>query len=116
MPCDLIQYRTIQLKLEAEERQQAALRQIERKLEQQRVAFVVGPDGALAVNGVSVADKQGMTDVCVLRRLLQENSAAAQQEMLRLGLTWAEVMSGVTAMADNRLAHSHNGGGSWGRH
>lgn len=75
-----------------------------------RLKAKVGPQGAVAFEGLSEADRDGVTDACIYRRLMVDGSALARAALAR-----AEQMAGQSV---NRSVlahghHSHDGGKTW---
>lgn len=78
-----------------------------------KVAVKVGPQGAVAFNGMTDSEKDGVTDACAYRRLMVSGSATAKAAIAR-----AEQLAGRSI--DRRAvaigAHSHDGGVTWHAH
>jgi hypothetical protein len=78
-----------------------------------RVVPKVGAQGAIAFAGLTNEMRGGVSDACVLRRILATGSAMAKQQIAR-----AEQLAG--RRVDNRAVaggvHSHDGGASWSSH
>jgi hypothetical protein len=75
-----------------------------------RIKARVGPQGAIAFDGVSNEDRDGVTDACIYRRLLVSGSALAKAALAR-----AEQLAG-RSIDRQSLAHghhSHDGGRTW---
>lgn len=77
---------------------------------------VVGPQGAVAFQGLTEADRDGVTDACAYRRLLATGSASAIMAIQR-----AEMLAGrkVNSQQVGIGAHAHfdaNGGIIWHAH
>jgi hypothetical protein len=74
---------------------------------------VIGPQGAITFQGLTEADRDGVTDNCAYRRLLATASPLALAAIAR-----AEQMAGRSV--DKRVigqgAHSHDGGRTWHDH
>jgi hypothetical protein len=75
-----------------------------------RIKPTVNRDGAIAFDGITAADRDGITDACAYRRIMATGSALAKQQIAR-----AEMLAGRTV---NRGAlaqgiHSHDGGKTW---
>lgn len=75
-----------------------------------RVVAKVGPQGAIAFDGLSDAERDGVTDACAYRRLMVSGSALAKAAIAR-----AEMLSGrsVNKQALAHGVHSHDGGKHW---
>lgn len=73
-----------------------------------RIAKVkVGPQGAIAFEGLSDVERDGVTDACAYRMLMVYGSAQA-----KLAVQQAEMLSGRKVQTNHGL-HSHDGGHSW---
>lgn len=75
-----------------------------------RIKAKVGPTGAIAFDGVSESDRDGVTDACAYRRIMATGSVLAKQQIAR-----AEAIAGRT-VDRAKLAqgvHSHDGGRTW---
>jgi len=72
----------------------------------------VGPQGAIAFDGISAEDRDGVTDNCAYRRIMSTGSALARATIAK-----AEQLAGrsVDRMAVGRGIHSHDGGATWHR-
>jgi hypothetical protein len=70
----------------------------------------VGPQGGIAFDGLSDAERDGVTDACAYRRLMVSGSALAKAAIAR-----AEQLAGRSV--DRRVVghgvHSHDGGRTW---
>lgn len=93
----------------AEEVRRAVAR-IDKMIGSRLVRVRVGPQGAVAFDGISDADRDDVTDACIYRRLMVSGSALARQTIAR-----AEQLAGRGV--DRRVlasgAHSHDGGRTW---
>jgi hypothetical protein len=73
----------------------------------------IGPQGAIAFEGLSEGLRDGVTDACAYRRLMATGSATALHAIAR-----AEALSG--RKVDRKVlahgAHSHDGGRTWHDH
>lgn len=85
-----------------------------------KVKTVIGPQGAVAFKGATEADqvaldsvRDGVTDACVLRHVMQHGSAAAKMAIQR-----AELTSGrrINMQAVAQGVHSHDHGATWHGH
>lgn len=106
MPCD-----RVDLTAESRRRQREALASLAVALGTGAVTVKVGPQGAVAFLGWG--DREGLADVCALRRLM-----AANDPNLRRALARAEALAGRKVDTRQIAAgvHSHDGGGTWGTH
>ena len=57
----------------------------ERRLAAGRIKAVVGPQGAVAFNGLSEAERDGVTDACAYRQLMITGSPLARAAIMRAG-------------------------------
>lgn len=71
---------------------------------------VVGAQGAIAFAGIAEADRAGVTDACIYRRLMVSGSATAKAAIAR-----AEMVAGrpVARSVIGAGVHSHDGGKTW---
>jgi hypothetical protein len=78
-----------------------------------RIKAVVGPQGAIAFNGLTETERDGVTDACAYRQLMITGSPLARAAIAR-----AEALAGrsVDRRAVAQGAHSHDGGHSWHDH
>ncbi len=79
-----------------------------------RVRVRVGAQGAIAFEGLTEAERDGITDACVYRRLMSTGSILAKAAIQK-----AEILAGRTV--DRKViatgVHSHDGGKTWhGKH
>ena len=112
MPCDTRTKRGQTLQQRAEEVRQVAEKAAQ-ALAQGRIKAVVGPQGAIAFTGLTEADRDGVTDACIYRRLLSTGSRLALQQIAK-----AEALAGRTVdkQVIGQGAHSHDGGRTWHDH
>lgn len=78
-----------------------------------RVKVVVGPQGAIAFDGIRPDERDGVTDACAYRRLMVSGSALAQAKIAQ-----AEQLAGVSVNKQviGQGAHSHDFGVTWHDH
>lgn len=78
-----------------------------------RVKAKVGPQGAIAFDGLTAEERDGVTDACIYRRVNVTGSAFAKAAIQR-----AEQIAGraVNQQAIAQGAHSHDGGKTWHEH
>ena len=89
----------------------AAMDKIARGLAAGRIKPVVNKaTGAIAFDGITAEERDGVTDACAYRRLMVSGSALAQQAIAR-----AEQIAGrgVNKVAVGQGVHSHDGGKTW---
>jgi len=112
MPCDTKLKPKQTLKQRAEEVRRAAER-IGAGLARGSIKAKVGPQGAIAFEGVSEQERDGVTDACAYRRIMVSGSALA-----RAAISRAELMAGraVDKQVIGQGAHSHDGGRTWHDH
>jgi len=110
MPCDTYrssQKQTVQQR--ADEIRKVVARFSE-GLASGRVKVRVGPQGAIAFDGISQEDRAGVTDACAYRRILATGSAMAKAAIAK-----AEQLAGRAV--DRKVIahghHSHDGGKTW---
>jgi hypothetical protein len=75
-----------------------------------RIKAKVGPQGAVAFDGLTDQERDGVTDACAYRRVVATGGALANAAIAR-----AEAMAGrpVDRMAVAHGHHSHDGGKTW---
>ena len=111
MPCDrkLKAGQTIQQR--AEEVRKAVDR-LQKGLASGTVKAKVSPKGAIAFDGLSEAERDGVTDACAYRRIMVSGSAFAKQAILK-----AEMLAGrpvdKQVIGGSQGEHSHDGGKTW---
>lgn len=112
MPCDRKLKAGQTLQQRAEEVRKAVDR-LSQGLANGRVKAKVGPQGAIAFDGLSEVERDGVTDACAYRRLLVSGSALA-----KAAITRAEQLAGraVDKQIVGQGAHSHDGGKTWHDH
>src|SRR5580704_14782724 len=78
-----------------------------------RVKIKIGPQGAVAFQGLSEAERDGVTDACMFRRLMVEGTVTAKAALMR-----AEQLAGRSVNKQQVAigAHSHDGGHTWHDH
>src|SRR5262249_26282224 len=109
MPCDsrLKKNQTISQRA-AEVR--AAVAKIDAAIVSGRARVRIGPQGAVAFDGIAEVERDGVTDACAFRRIMVTGSALARAAIAR-----AEQMAGRSI--DRRTVatgvHSHDGGRTW---
>lgn len=109
MPCDTV-LKPRQTISQRKEEVKKSVAFLDRLLAQKKVKPVVGPQGAIAFQGWSMNDRDGVTDACAYRRIMVTGSALAKAEIAR-----AEQLSGrsVNKQVVGQGAHSHDGGRTW---
>lgn len=109
MPCDTKLKAGQSIKARAEE-VRAVVDRVVRALSMGKVTAKVGPTGGIAFLGVTDAERDGVTDACMYRRVMATGSALAKAAIQR-----AEMLSGraVDKQAVAHGHHSHDGGKTW---
>lgn len=109
MPCDSM-VKAGQTLAQRKTQVRKAAQRVDKLVASKKVKVKVGPQGAVAFTGLSDVDRDGLTDACIYRRLMQTGSAAAKMAIMRAeqlagrGVDRATVAQGV---------HSHDGGATW---
>lgn len=112
MPCDrkLRQGQTIS---QRKEEIKTVVDKLAKGLASGSIKAKIGPQGAIAFQGMSETERAGVDDACAYRRLLATGSASALMAIQR-----AEALAGRSI--DKRMiaqgAHSHDGGATWHSH
>jgi hypothetical protein len=98
--------------VEQKAKQRGALERLRESIGAGRVQVVVGKgNGAFALKGWADNDREGVSDVCAYRALLNTPE-------MRRAIQRAQAMS-ATPLNQQAIAgglHSHDGGKTWGRH
>lgn len=112
MPCDTRLKKGQTIKQRAEE-VRAVVDRINKLLVSGKVTAIVSAQGAVAFKGLTEADRDGVTDNCMYRRLMSTGSALARQQIAK-----AEALAGrkVDRTVVNSGHHSHDGGVTWHTH
>lgn len=110
MPCDTMRSTPQQTLAERMAEVRSASARIAALLAAQKIQVKIGPQGAITFIGISAADRAGMTDNCIYRRVMASGSHAARQAIVK-----AEQLSGrsVNKKMVATGVHSHDGGASW---
>lgn len=80
---------------------------VQRGLVNGSMKLKVGPQGAVAFDGISDAAKKNVTDACIYRRIMATGSALAKAKIAA-----AQALLGKQAVTTNGV-HSHDGGKTW---
>jgi len=109
MPCDTRLKRGQTISQRADE-VRAVTNKIMSGILQNRIKVVVSPLGAVAFSGISEAEKDGVTDACVYRRMMVSGPATVKAAIER-----AAQLQGRTIKKEvvNGGVHSHDGGQTW---
>lgn len=96
---------------QAKARQRAALAKLLQSLAAGSVKVTVGKSGGLAFVGWAASDREGVSDLCAYRALMN-------QPDMRRAVLRAEAMSGnkIDPRALASGLHSHDNGATWSRH
>jgi hypothetical protein len=109
MPCDtrLKPRQTIQ---ERAQEVRQVVKTLDDGLVTGRIKAKVGPQGAIAFDGLTDQERDGVTDACAFRRLLVSGSALA-----KAAISKAELLSGrpINRLSVSHGVHSHDGGKTW---
>lgn len=89
---------------------EAVVRKIDQKVASGAVKVKVGPQGAVAFDGITDEERDGITDVCIYRRMMVSGSALARAKIQQ-----AEMLAGrpVNRQVIGAGVHSHDGGRTW---
>jgi len=112
MPCDT----KLKPKQTIQQRAEEVRRVVARLSEKLAAGFVkpkIGPQGAIAFDGLTAEERDGVTDNCAYRRIMATGSALARAAIAR-----AEQLSGrtVNKQVVGHGTHSHDGGRTWHEH
>jgi len=112
MPCDTIR-KPNQTITDRKTEIKAAVSVLDKLIAANKVRVKVGPQGAVAFDGWSDAERNGVTDACAFRRLMVTGSALAKAKVAQ-----AEMVAGrsVNKQVVGQGAHSHDGGHTWHGH
>ena len=110
MPCDTKLKRNQTISQRAEEVRRA-IKELDSAIMRRRVRIKVGPQGAIAFDGWTEG-RDGITDACAYRRLMQTGSA-----LTRMEIAAAEQRAGISVNRQvlRQGIHSHDGGDTWGK-
>jgi hypothetical protein len=113
MPCDSKPRRRGQTLAERKTDVVVAVSKLAQALAAGRARAKVGPQGAIAFEGWSEQDRDGVTDACAYRRIMVSGSALARAKIAQ-----AEMIAGraVDRQVVGQGAHSHDGGVTWHDH
>ena len=110
MVCDTKAWTPKQTLAERKEEVKKVIDLVAQEIVAGRVKAKVGPQGAIAFDGLSNEQRRGVSDACVYRKIMSTGSAMARQQIAR-----AEQLAGrrVDAKALAGGHHSHDGGKTW---
>jgi hypothetical protein len=110
MPCDT-RLKTNQTLTQRKEEVRAVVAKVQAAVASGAVRAVVDKrTGAVAFNGLLDADRDGVTDACIYRRVMATGSATVKAAIAK-----AEALAGrsVSLTALSAGHHSHDGGNTW---
>jgi hypothetical protein len=109
MPCDTIFRRGQTISVRKEEIKKV-ITTVEQGLARGRIKAVVSKKGGVAFDGLTVAERDDVTDACVYRAIMRTGGALARHMLAK-----AEMQAGVRI--DQKVVagghHSHDGGKTW---
>ena len=109
MPCDT-PVRTNQTIQQRAADVRRVLSRVEELMAKRLLKVRVGPQGAIAFDGLPDEERDGVTDACIYRRLMVTGSSLTKAQIAR-----AEQLAGRSV--DRKViangVHSHDGGKSW---
>lgn len=112
MPCDT-RLKAKQTISERADEVRRVVARVDVLLLSRRVRPKIGPQGAIAFEGLSDIERDGVTDACIYRRIMATGSSLAKAEIAR-----AEQIAGRSI--DRRVIgqgiHSHDHGKTWEKH
>lgn len=90
-----------------------AVETLDRAVLRRKVKPVVGPQGSITFAGWTEEERDGISDACAYRLIMQTGSALARAEIAK-----AELLAGraVDRKVIAQGVHSHDGGTTWGTH
>lgn len=90
-----------------------AMEEIKKRIKEKEIRMQISEEGAVAFILPADVDRSRMTDGCIYRRLVRENSWEFRNMVAE-----AEARTGrrVNIATVNNGTHSHDGGVTWGRH
>lgn len=111
MPCDTIFRRNQTLTVRKSEIKKV-VETVEQGLARGRIKAVVGKTGGITFTGLTVQERDDVTDACVYRAIMRTGSALARHMIVK-----AEQFAGRTVdqKAVAQGIHSHDGGETWGK-
>jgi hypothetical protein len=112
MPCDTRVKRGQTLQQRATEVRDVVAR-IAKRIVSGQVRIKVGPTGGVALEGVTEAERDDVTDACIYRRVMATGSVLEKMAFQR-----AEQLAGrsVDRQSLAHGHHSHDGGHTWHHH
>lgn len=112
MPCDT-KLRPGQTIVQRAQEVRETVRNVDALLRAGKVKVKVGPQGAVAFDGLTDQDRNRVTDACIYRRVMATGSPLAKAAIAK-----AEQLAGraVSVQAVGHGVHSHDGGRTWHNH
>jgi uncharacterized protein YegL len=109
MPCDT-RLKPRQTISQRKEEVRRTIDTLSRKLAAGQVKVKISPQGAVAFDGLTEQERDGVTDNCAYRLIMSQGSTQA-----KLAIQKAEMMAGRTISRQTvaQGGHSHDGGHSW---
>lgn len=109
MPCDSKPFRPEQSLSDRKAEVKRVVDLVASEIVAGRVVAKIGPNGAIAFQGLTEAMRRGVTDSCVARRIMSGTNALAKQQMAR-----AEMLAGrrvdMKALAGGHHGHFDSSG------
>lgn len=118
MPCDTYRSKAGQTLRERIVEVDAVVTRLSALIAERKVRVKVGPQGAVAFDGLSDTDRAGVTDVCAYRRLMVKGSALARAAVAQAeraagrGIDRHVIAQGAHGHSDGRggiVWHDHKG-------
>jgi len=112
MPCDT-QLRKNQTITERKSEVKSVVERVAQRLMAGSAKVQVGPQGAVVFTGLSDAERAGVTDACIYRRIMVSGTALQKAKIAQ-----AEQIAGrsINKQIIGQGAHSHDGGRTWHDH
>jgi len=106
MVCDMQIQRPNQTLTERKDEVKKAIDALSKSLAAGSIKVKIGPQGAVAFEGLTEADRKGISDACIYRRVMSSGSVLAKQK-----IALAEHMAGrsVSKQAVAQGWHQHDG-------
>jgi hypothetical protein len=107
MPCDTVRRRRQTVQQRAAEVRKV-VEKIDAKIQAKTVKVKVGPQGAIAFQGLTAEERDDVTDSCIYRRIMATGSATA-----KLAIAQAEMLAGTKVSQQALAAGWHAHGDEW---
>lgn len=111
MPCDSSYVRRGVTLTERKNQIQRAMDKLNVLMLRQKVKPVIDPLGRFVLQGWSDTDRDGVTDICAYKRIMQSGTSF---QKLQLAQAAARAGRTVDKQALAQGIHSHDGGATWG--